>query len=474
MHQAIQTAAFSKEVSTFDWELTLDRIICETEAAEFDLALQCESQQDDQRKSSGSYYTPADVADHVWDLFFRFNKVETKDDFLGLILSTKFVEPSCGSGIFVFTFIRKALKFGLAIEDIAKIRFLAIDINLAALRFLRLKLIEIETIWDIDFLNIVLTQSDFLEWAPAAQLEKVAIVGNPPFVKNPLGSKWKNLYGDFLEAVLDLSATEKATCLIVPMSICFSRDYVDLRNMISTAKCGISASSYDNIPDSLFKAGKPESKNTNKANSQRCTILNLGGPNSAIREAAPLRRWYGKDRYKVLTSTPEFKDYSDYSFDSQIPRPTEKWILPYLSSYSGLKTRCFMLKGSPVSFSIAGVGRNYIGIRDPNAPNAYQVKAASESDALILLQIFGSDLFFEYWRSVGDGFHVTSDIIERFPISPSVMDHCLAKNQFAKQVWENRHLDKQEKLNSGQLVVSYDFRRHFTYLRPTLDGNSCL
>ncbi|MGE4430181.1 MAG: hypothetical protein AB7E05_05485 [Sphingobium sp.] len=147
----------------------------------------------------------------------------------------------------------------------------------------------------MNFGEIGPAQSDFLEWVSMNAFTDVVFAGNPPFVANPRGARWRNLYADFVEAMLSYRGV-KGISLILPLSICFSRDYSDLRATIRAAGMGISASSYDNIPDCLFKSGKPDSTNTNRANSQRCTILNLGGPAPLLREASPLLRWSTADR----------------------------------------------------------------------------------------------------------------------------------------------------------------------------------
>ena len=64
-----------------------------------------------------------------------------------------------------------------------------------------------------------------------------------------------------------------AMSLILPLSICFSKDYATLRSRIFSMGLGLSVSNYDNIPDCLFKFGKPESSNMNPVTKQKTSVI---------------------------------------------------------------------------------------------------------------------------------------------------------------------------------------------------------
>lgn len=462
-----QTPIFSREARRSDWASKLDAVIAQAEASEVDLALAGTSCPLAGRKESGSYFTPADVADHFWLQFFRFHRVRNASDFRNLIAKTHFVEPSVGSGIFVFTFIRQALKFGLLPVELGNLRLTVIDVNFSALQFVNQRLSELEAECGARLGNIGLVQRDFLDWAAHTRSENVIFIGNPPFVANERGSRWRNSFADFLEAMMDFGASSISISLILPVSICFSRDYANLRQKIAESGSGVCAASYDNIPDCLFKAGKPESQNTNRANSQRCTILNIGGPDAAIRESAPMVRWGTRQRDLVLSSVPQFQNFATYEFDKQIPRPSTDWILEYVTANSRQNPLKFYFSKSACSdFSIGTVARNFIGIRESvqGDSTSLRIKAETEQDRLIILQILASPIFFEYWRTLGDGFHVTSDLIDRFPVSPKLYASCVANLAKARHEWAHRKNVLKSKLNSGKVTETFDFTGRFNYL----------
>lgn len=445
-----------------EWISVIDQAIIASEAAELELSRQGGNDPSQQRKASGSYYTPADVARHFWDIFFRNHHICDIKSLRAFIAATDLMEPSVGSGMFVFSFLKKAALLGATPVSLAGLRFHVVDINLAALRFFSKSLRRIERAAGVDFNGIDATHSDFLEWVNTNTINNIVFTGNPPFIVNPRRSRWRNLYADFVEAMLTYRGV-KGISLILPLSVCFSRDYANLRANILNAGMSISASSYDNIPDSLFKSGKPDSTNTNRANSQRCTIINIGGPDPALREATPLLSWSAAERTTLLSTIPPFRAFNDDP-SGQIPRIASDMLADYMRAASGARPlRTFLSKTGKPAFAVGRVARNYIGIRDFEAfsPGCIPIKTPTEDECWHILQILSSRLFFDYWRTYGDGFHVTVDLINRFPVTDVLAKHCKHNQALARRVWANRNVYAKEKLNSGHAIRSYDFRAAF-------------
>lgn len=445
------------------WTIALDGVLESLEAAEMAL-----SNEGPGRKSSGSYYTPADVADHFWRLFWRHHEVNNKASARRFLERTTFVEPSIGAGMFFFSLLRSLADFGVGPDEACRIKFDAVDLNGAALEFVAAQIKDLESNFCVRFKEVNLERADFLEWVQSRKYAAAAFVGNPPFVTNERGSRWKNLYADFVSSMLE-HGYGAGIGLILPVSVCFSRDFVDLRRMIRDSALPLSASSYDNMPDYLFKAGKPESGNTNKANSQRCTILNLGGPRSGVVESSALLRWTASDRSTFMASTPQFYDCRAYDLERQIPRPVDGSLTRYLEEATGRRAlREFMSKIGRGAFAVGAVARNFIGIREyeGKASGVIPVRTNERDSSLILLQILASNLFYKYWRSFGDGFHVTSDLIDRFPVSDEFLRVCEQNIDGAAKTWNDREAFAKTKLNSGKIVKSYDFTSAFATVAP--------
>ncbi|MDO5506394.1 MAG: hypothetical protein Q4F49_08945 [Pseudoxanthomonas suwonensis] len=455
----------TETTSQDEWKAALDAVLFSLEKAE--MALSSEGRG---RKLSGSYYTPADVAEHFWRLFWRHHQVADRTSAAQMLGRTTFVEPSLGAGMFLFSLLRSLAGFDLGPKDVSGIKFKAVDLNRAALNFVSDEVAALSVKFGICFDRVQLEHGNFLEWAESANLDHAVFVGNPPFVRNERGSRWKNLYADFVEAMIT-NGQDAGLGLILPVSVCFSRDYIDLRRIIQDTALPLSASSYDNMPDYLFKAGKPESGNTNKANSQRCTILNLGGPRVGIVESSALLRWPSAGRAAFLSAIPSFHDCRGYDIGHQIPRPVDDELTQYLrGAEDGRAARTLMSKIGRGAFSIGAVARNFIGIREyeSKASGVIPVRTDERDSSLILLQILSSSLFYKYWRSFGDGFHVTNEVVGRFPISKNLLDDCEANLSTAASTWKRRESFAKTKVNSGKEIKSYDFSGAFPKL-----GSSC-
>jgi len=453
----------SRHVSQEKWLGLIDEAILAAEAAELELSCQGGSDPAVQRKASGSYYTPSDVADHFWDLFFRVHHINDLDALLAFLSVSDLVEPSAGSGMFVFSFFRKAALLGASPQNLAAVRFHVVDVNLSALRFFSASVRKIEKSTGVRFRGIGPSQQDFLDWIKTSHVANAVFVGNPPFVANPPGTRWRNLYANFLEAMLRYRSV-KGVSLILPLSVCFSREYSELRSIIRLSGMGVSASSYDNIPGSLFKVGKPDSTNSNRANSQRCTILNMGGPNPVLREASALLRWTSAERATVLSNIPTFRNFDDADISGQIPRPVSGRLCTYMKEAQGARPLgTYLSKIGRPALAIGSVARNFIGIREIEVlgPGCIPIRTHTDLDRWIVFQALSSSLFYEYWRTYGDGFHVTIDLIDRFPISDDLESHFKRNQHLAKKVWNSREIYAKEKLNSGKVIRSYDFRKAF-------------
>lgn len=446
----------------------LEQALARAEAAEQGLAIDEGGANIDDRVATGSFYTPSDVVDRFWRQYWAFHGIDSASDRRRHLVQFTFVEPSVGAGVFLFSLLREGAKAGCSPEELSRIRFRACDINSCALSFIEGELADLESALCVKFDSVRLVHDDFLK-APLALDGDVSFIGNPPYVRTPPGARWKNLYADFLLRMLEMSGRNRSIALIVPISIAFSRDYRDMRTVMR-GEAGIRLDNFDNMPDFLFKVGKPGSKNTNRANSQRCTILMVRNFGSPSWEATELQRWSASGRAEFLASDPEYRSFRCYSVDDQFPRPSTDWIVRYLEpTEDDLKLADLIGSRGSLGFSVGAVARNFIGIRELAAgSSAYDLRFESEQQMLCALQILGSDVFYEYWRTAGDGFHVTKSDIMRFPVRRSLLDGCLFGLTAAKDAWENRGRLAKRKLNSGVEVCSYDFTGQFGHLRDYL------
>ncbi len=439
------------------WAEAISAVVnrCESE----ELALSYNGGGEFGRKSSGSYYTPADAARFFWINFFYVNRITDSKSARSFISRRNFIEPSVGSGILFFALLQALSDVGLKNSDLAEISFDLVDINSNAVDFVESRLQELREILGGDFLSGVrLHRSDFLSWEPRDNYSvNFVFFGNPPFVSEE-GSR-ENLASKFMARCLGLSGFGDVVSLIMPMSLCFSKNYSDLREVIRNSDADSSFVSFDNIPDTIFKSGKPLSGNTNRANSQRCTFSNIALGGLGRVQVTRLIRWKSSGRAELLSRIPEYIDASSYKFDDQFPRAASTEIVNYLEEAKNNSITIGELTDSNGRFEllISGVARNYIGIRESSAPGVISFRFSSNVDFYRVLGLVTSQAFFEYWLSLGDGFHVTRGVLENFPISGKVSLQLERGLSSVKRMWRERVMFSKRKLNRGVIVESYDF-----------------
>jgi len=445
--------------SSYEWECEANNVLLAAEKAEAELSYSSDCISEDLRKVSGSYYTPADVADHFWAIFFERRKLSTPEEVRHFVSGCVFVEPSVGAGALFFSLLKAIIRRGLNPTDLSLVKADLIDINEQALQFIRQQIDRLERLWNIKFLGIRLIHQDFRNYQMNNQSSFSVFFGNPPFVANERGaSDWKNLYADFLELSLRIGGCSSHLHFILPLSITFSRDYAALREQLLAANLKISISSYDNIPDTLFKSGKPKHTNTNKANSQRCSILSAVPSNSPSLSSSQLHRWAKSERADLMASIPVFMDMSGYNLDDQFPRPTDSFIAEYLLVDAETKRLSkFTSKSDLYQLFVAPVARNYIGFREQDANGCNILCFSTEEAFLTTLGILSSRLFFNYWLSIGDGFHVTKSNVLNFPVTKIVEEKVWALHPDIQHYWKNRKRFEKVKLNNGRYARSFDF-----------------
>ncbi len=431
-----------------------------SEEAEEKLSYISRCKSEHERKKLGSYYTPTDVADFFWRELFAQNDVLDGEDALSFLRKHHFVEPAAGAGALIFALFKRFLNLGVTAEQLSEIELSIVDVNTNALAFVENQLEVLADAWDVSFNTVRLVRDDFLSADLTSGFKPYFFFGNPPFVANEKGrSPWKNIYADFLEKALTHVGREGGVHFIVPLSVAFSRDYSALRTMITDTRGTVCLSNFDNIPDTLFKSGKPSHTNTNKANSQRCTILTVlpGKPKKLL--ATSLLRWSKKDRVGLLSRSPKYVDVSDYSFDRQFPRPKSQAVMNYLdlAAYSPTLGSIISKTGKHKLF-VAGVARNYVSLREGPASGVHALGFESEDDFLLGLGVLSSDLFLSYWLSIGDGFHLTKGNIFNFPLHDELVRKCQRNAAALRTTWKARQRFQKGKLNSGRMTTSFDLR----------------
>lgn len=443
-----------------EWVAGLEEVLRRSEKAELTLSYSSPCQSEDARKKVGAYYTPADAAAFFWNEFMVLNGIPEEQDIKAFWQEHHFIEPASGAGILMYALLKKVVELGLPLDCLSSAEITLIDINPKALDFARDEIRKISKKWDFSFSDIRYVCTDFLNYTPSGSSKKPLFFGNPPYVANPKGSRWKNSFADFLERALTESGEHGSVHFILPLSVAFSRDYVELRSMIRNSGKSVAISSFDNIPDCLFSSGKPKHKNTNKANSQRCSIVTVFPEDNPRTLSTRMHRWRKKDRSRLLNSTPCYHDITEYNFGGQFLRPENAAILNLLKDahlHPPLKT--ILAADGIHSLYISGVARNFMGFREHHSSGVLRLRFKTEVDLYKAVLIMSSDLFLDYWRTVGDGFHLTRTNLENFPLHPLLVQEVDANISRGKSIWEARTNYAKSKRHPAGMTISYDLTK---------------
>lgn len=413
----------------------------------------------DSRRESGSYYTPADVVRYFWDELFGVSELVEISAVTKFMQRYLFVEPAVGSGALFFGLLERLARGGIPPCEIAKIEADLIDINEVPLNFVSTKIKLLEDKFGIKFHNVRCKCADYRSVDYSKEEKPIMFFGNPPFITSTRGTRgWKNLFGDFVERSVRFAGKEGIVEFIVPISLSFSRDYSLLRRLLCQEGRRVYFSHFDNIPDTLFRASDAQANGLGHVNSQRCSVMISMPAERRSTFSTQLRRWARWEREQVLQSRPGYIDVTRYRFDDQIPRPVNTAIMEYFEK----TPLAFQLKDLSSDrgshwLRVASVARNFIGIRENGEENVNILKFASEEDFYTVMWIVSSDIFFDYWRTIGDGFHVTKRNLQQFPIHDDVLRYVVKNVDKARYVWETRQKYAKSKLNAGVNVQSFDF-----------------
>lgn len=447
----------------------LDQILHQAEKDEKDLAYCTPCRSEQARKQSGSYYTPVDVARFFWSQYFDAAGICDSKQAVKFVRQHRLIEPSCGSGVLVYSLLAKLLDLGVPVEVMRDLDLHMVDLNLSALQYAKRNFMAINDALGADYFTPFFEHTDFLSYAPVKSKRRIVFFGNPPFVSNPRGSAWKNTYADFVDRCLEFNSPLATLHFILPLSISFSRDYRLLREKMRAERYLVFASHFDNIPDALFKSGKPHNSNTNKANSQRCTIVTAFSGTEHGLYSSPLHRWNAAYRATLLSGRIKFYDVTNYRLSDQFIRPSSEAIALYLQDKNlSHKLGDLLDEQGTHKIFVASVARNYISIRSEAYSGTHEFALRTQRDFYRFLAIITSDVFFQYWQSVGDGFHVTRSNVLDFPVSDSLSTLVDASVSQIKAMWSHRRQFQKKKLNSGRIVHSYDFSRTALGFQGTL------
>jgi hypothetical protein len=297
------------------------------------------------------------------------------------------------------------------------------------------------------------------------------VIGNPPYVSRKVVTQYNlvgyttgdcpDIYANVAERCGQLCRENGRVGLIVPISLTFSRQFSSLRTELFRYSVNW-FSSYDNIPAAVFQGV-----------SQRCTIWLGSKPFGAARETftSPMRRWRSKTRPALMQTLQYTRGFLTGGSPVSIPKygsASQASIFALISSSRKAGNRRSP-HSSQALFGYSKTARNYVStflVEPPciEASSKESVKSdkigwlmlPSKNAAAGCLALTCGEIYFWFWLVAGDGFDVTSWIVEDFlaAFNSNECSEFELLEQLGLYLAERRFDALQFKKNAGKYVGS--------------------
>lgn len=247
------------------------------------------------------------------------------------------------------------------------------------------------------------------------------------------------------------------------LNLTFAEGFRTLRHELWKRTSDIWISLYDNIPDGLFAgSSKTESQNTNKVVSQRvCIVLGdvVDYPHPRLHSSAFLR-WNRNYRPYVFSSlTYGTRFLPTEAVWSALGSSTAVSIYTKLQKIEGVQIAQLVATGGPEFLHLGATPRYFISAvpEQLNRSGLIEIRFKDSQTRKVVECVLNSILFYWYWRTTGDGFHLTKSTIFDFPIPYSLLSDNEGVSMMAQSLEAVREQCRTSKLNNGIIVYNVNY-----------------
>ena len=427
------------------------------------------------KKENGVYYTPEDVACFITSNCFcrvinSFNKVlsyESCIDYLSklpldaiknLLFSKTVFDPTSGCGEFLVAAYKIKLCLLEKISENTQQNVLRIlstiygnDINNESNCIAKLRLISISK----NYLSketlekgVKLINNNFTAFDMLLDYKKLPhfdfILGNPPYVEKVKQSRYGNIYADILDNSCSLLNNEGSIGFIIPVSFVSTTRMYSFRKSMENNFKEITVLNYADRPACLF----------NHAHQKLTILFSSRNSNSHHIFTSKYNYWYKKERQNLFNNIQTVKLTKEYC--GCYPKVSTKLELNVLD-------KIFSNKCSINTLLEQGNGHIFLNMRgyfwmksfsfNPGS-SEYKMFNCDEKFKWFILSILNSSLFFFFWVSISDCWHITSKELKNFFI-PSLSNVNLKRfNYLGKKLEQKLEITK-ERIGTKQAEYAY-------------------
>ncbi len=475
------------------------------------------------KKAAGVFYTPGDVAD-----FMVHHALEATDE----VLKRSILDVACGTGVFLRAALRAVTKddpnttltvatenlFGIDIDAWAVCASSFVLLHDVLRTNARTRLLPM-SIWTrirkhfacVDALTIDQAKNDIAsrvwlgELFPSLCAGADIIVGNPPYTElgprpdlAQLAQSFATLrapklanadtFPMFLEQMVRLTSSDGTGSMVIPLSVASNsgKQFVALRQFIAKTPGEWRFAFFDREPHALFGEDvKTRNAVVHWRRNKKATHIWTG----------PMKKWRGDDRAKMLGAiqyTRTLKDIAQgipkldgsqqaEAFDLLHRQPhTLKHFVPVW----GNATLAASGRAKPASVFVAPTAYNFIGVSRPTTfplgdgealseNQLVRLTCASEADAHAVYALLSSRLTFWWWHVLGDGFHVTTSMLQDLPFAAALSGTAgKTLSSLGARLWKAVAASPVRSVNRGKTSFSFSVNGH-PPLRDEIDGIVC-
>ena len=387
------------------------------------------------RKSKGVYYTPIDVVKYIVANTIKSSQGQLRIDNIkstslesvsdnALCFETTVFEPTCGAGEFLLealeiklNCLQKITEEEIDAKDICAIvsTLFGNDINMDSIIISKLRLficaihrfgIE-KCIGLADILNKNFTTMDYVTVLSDDTRHFDIILGNPPYVEDSqsnldLKVKYGNIYANVLENASRQLKSGGSMGFIIPLSYASTPRMKKIRDLLLDTVSEQYVLSYADRPDCLFDS----------VHQKLCILIGKKtfGPQSLY--TGNYQYWYQEERGQLFASTQIVKN--DLLRDDCIPKLGNEMDISIFKK--------IMDPSFPTVYSVSRKGHESVYL---NRREAFWIKAFREEilhpeykvfsyetpgEADYCYCLVNSSLFWWYWISVSDCWHVSKEL----------------------------------------------------------------
>lgn len=308
-------------------------------------------------------------------------------------------------------------------------------------------------------------------------------IGNPPYVR-AIAEEWKdsgfvsedsrNLSAYFLEQACRVTKNSGVVNQIVPLSLVQSKSCQSTREMLESKCSEIEIKAFDCVPGYIFDQGKVGS-NSNNSITQRVAIFNckLGLTESPIISTSRLIRWGSTERDVLFDNLDTTILPSYLRVGSKYPLLGDlRMKKAYIEATSSERRISDIVSDSgKYDLYVPKAIRYFATASRVNLEREQEILNFDKRGTRDLTQVLvNSSFFYWYWRTVGNGFQISSSDLINLPIpSEDAVEEMNSEiERMAERLHRNRHRLTVKKSNLGEIRnIKYDLDNN---LMRDLDG----